>query len=288
MCCSAILKTALVYISSYMLLLLLLLFAPLSAQADIFQWKDSKGNTHYSDQPHQGAKALQINPGYGFVQVKKVYDGDTILLSNGNKVRLLGINTPEVEGRYKLAEAGGEAAKKWLKNTLLNQKVRLEKDVEKHDKYSRLLAHIFTANKQHINLELVKNGLASVNIHPPNLKYSDELLQAQQQAEIAHLGIWNQREYAPKQFNEINRSNYKGWHRIKGRVKAITQTRKYIRLALSDSFSLKISKQSLDLFSDLDSYLDTQIEVRGWINKQKKRYTMFIRHPSQIINSHIP
>ena len=267
-----------------MFLFFLLLFSPFSTQADIFQWQDSKGNTHFSDQPHQGAKTLHIDPGYSFIQVKKVYDGDTILLVNGNKIRLLGINTPEVEGRYKSAsEAGGEAAKQWLKKSLLNQKVRVEIDVEKHDKYSRILAHVFTANKQHINLELVKNGLASVNIHPPNLKYTDELLAAQKHAEQTQLGIWSHQEYAPKHFSEINRSNYKGWHRIKGKIQAITQTRKYISLTLSESFSLKIRKTSLELFSDLDDYINAQIEVRGWINKQKKRYTIYIRHPSQIL-----
>lgn len=267
-----------------MLLFLLLLFSSFSVQADIFQWLDSKGNTHFSDQPHQGAKALHINPRYSFIQVKKVYDGDTILLTNGNKIRLLGINTPEVEGRYKSrSEAGGEAAKQWLKETLLKKKVRVEIDVEKHDKYSRILAHVFTADKQHINLELVKHGFASVNIHPPNLKYAADLLTAQKQAEQEQLGIWSHQEYAPRHFSEINRSNYKGWHRIKGKIQAISQTRKYIKLTLSESFSLKINKKSLDLFSDLNDFIDAKIEVRGWINKQKKRYTIYIRHPGQIV-----
>ena len=265
-------------------LILLLLFFPFSVQADIFQWQDSKGNTHYSDQPHQGAKTLKIEPGYSFTQVKKVYDGDTILLANGNKIRLLGINTPEIEGRYKsVSEAGGEAAKQWLKKTILKQKVRVEIDVEKHDKYSRILAHVFTADKQHINLELVKNGYASVNIHPPNLKYTAELLAAQKKAEQTQLGIWSHTEYSPKHFSTINRSNYKGWHRIKGKVQSISQTRKYISLTLSDAFSLKINKKSLELFSDLGDFIDAEIEVRGWINKQKKRYTIYIRHPSQIV-----
>lgn len=201
------------------LLLLILVLSPLSAQADIFQWVDKNGNKHFSDIPHQGAKKLQINSGHSYYQVKKVYDGDTVLLSNGNKVRFLGINTPEVEGRHKSAQAGGEEAKRWLQKTLKNKKIRLEKDVEKQDKYNRLLAHLFTKDKQHINLELVKRGLATVNIHPPNLKYTNELIKAQQQAEQNKLGVWQRKEYTPKQVNKLNRSNYKGWQRIKGEIK---------------------------------------------------------------------
>lgn len=265
-----------------MILLLLLLTISFSSQADVFQWKDSNGNTHFSDQAHKGSKKLHIEKSHSFIKVKKVYDGDTILLSNGNKIRFLGINTPEVEGRNKSAESGGEEAKRWLKKELLNKKVRIERDVERHDKYSRVLAHVFTEDKVHLNLELVKQGLASVNIHPPNLKYTDELIIAQQQAEQEQLGIWRYPENTPKQPSDLNRSNYKGWQRIKANIKNIMETRKYIKLVVSDFFSIKIHKQSLHLFPDLEEYIEKTIEVRGWINKRKKQYVMFIRHPSQI------
>ncbi|MCK5831175.1 MAG: thermonuclease family protein [Methylococcales bacterium] len=263
-------------------LLLILILTPLSVQAEVFQWTDNNGNKHYSDTPHQGATKLHFNTGYSYYQVKKVYDGDTILLSNGNKIRFLGMNTPEVENRHKSAQAGGEEAKLWLQKALKNKKVRLEKDIEKHDKYNRLLAHLFTKDKQHINLELIKRGLATVNIHPPNLKYSNDLIKAQQHAEQNKLGVWQRKEYIPKQTSKLNRSNYKGWQRIKGEVTIIRYTRKYIYLKFSESFSLKISQQTIDLFPDLNSYIGKQIEARGWINKQKKKYIMFIRHPSQI------
>lgn len=267
-----------------MFLLFFFLLLPFSAQADIYQWVDEKGNKHYSDIPYQGAKKLQIDSGSSYYQIKKIYDGDTVLLSNGSKVRFLGVNTPEVEGRRKSAQAGGEEAKRWLKEILKNKKVRLEKDVEKKDKYNRTLAHLFTKDKLHINLELVKRGLANVNIHPPNLKYTADLMQAQQQAEKNKLGVWNRQEYSPKLADQLNRSNYKGWQRIKGEIQTIRQTRKYAYLKLTESFSLKISLQSLDLFPDLNSYSGRQVEVRGWINKSKKKYMMFIRHPSQIKN----
>lgn len=271
-----------------MLCLIFLLFSvSFSVQAEIYQWSDTKGNKHFSDRPYQDAQTLHISPGYTYHYVKKVYDGDTILLANGKKVRLLGINTPEVEGRNKTAQAGGEQAKRWLQKKLQNKKVRLLKDVEKNDKYGRLLAHIFTEDKQHINLELVEKGLASVNIHPPNLKYTDQLLKAELLAEQQRLGIWNYKEYQPKQANQIKQARFQGWQRVVGQIINIRHSRKYSYLNFSDTFGLKIERRSSDLFPELESYVGKKLEARGWINKHKNRYSMFIRHPSQlkVINS---
>jgi len=252
------------------------------AQAEVFQWVDDRGEYHFSDKPHQGAKKFQLDAAYSYYRVKKVYDGDTILLSSGIKVRFLGINTPEVEGRNKSAQAGGEIAKKWLQAKLKNTKVRLEKDVEKKDKYGRTLAHIFTEDKQHINLQLVEQGLASVNIYPPNLKYVDVLIKAEYKAELSQLGIWQYQEYKTKQAKDIVRGDFKGWQRVVGKIKNIHQTRKNSYLVFSDSFSLQIKNKALKLFPKLKSYTGKKVEVRGWISKRKKHYSMFVRHPSAI------
>lgn len=263
--------------------LLLLFLLPLSVNADVFRWTDELGKIHFSDQSHAGAKTLPIDSGYSYHTIKKIYDGDTLLLSNGSKVRFLGINTPEVESRYKTAQAGGEEAKHWLKKTLTHQKIRLEYDAEKQDKYHRLLAHIFTEDKQHINLMLVKKGLATVAIHPPNLKYTEDLLAAQHDAEKNKRGIWGRNEYQPKQATDLNKSNYKGWQRIEGVVKSIHKARKYNHLQLSDTFSIKISQQLISK-DDFDQYLGQKIEARGWINKKKNTYSLFVRHMSQVIH----
>ena len=88
-------------------LLILLLCLPAWVEAEIYQWQDAKGNEHFSDRFHLDAKTVKIKPGYGFYSVKTVYDGDTVALEDGRKIRLLGINTPEVQHKNKLADAGG-------------------------------------------------------------------------------------------------------------------------------------------------------------------------------------
>jgi len=250
--------------------------------AEVFQWVDNQGRRHYSDRPHQNADILTINPGYSYQKVRKVYDGDTVLLMNGQKVRFLGINTPEVAHRDKEADAGGEEAKKWLIRKLKNKRIRLERDVEKKDKYGRLLAYVITEDGIHLNLELVKEGLATANIYPPNLKYVDEFLAAQDRAENARRGLWAYQQYASQPFTQLQQGNLRGWKRVTGVIKNIKQTRRNIYLQFDDNFSIKIKRWAMDLFPELEQYRGKKVEVRGWLHKSKGKITMLVRHPGSI------
>lgn len=259
-----------------------LIVPPALADVDVFEWVDQQGRHHYSDRSQAEAKVLKVAPSASYYVVEKVFDGDTILLSDGQKVRFLGINTPEVAGRNKSAEAGGSQAKDWLRQQLEGRKVRLEADVEKQDKYQRTLAYVFTEDKRHMNLELVKQGLAAVNIYPPNLKYVEALLAAQQHAESAGLGIWSRPEYAPQSFDALDDENYHGWKRIVGSIRALKQTRKYSYLQFSDKVSVRIENDRLSLFPALQNYVGKTLEARGWVGKSAGRFVVQIRHPGEL------
>jgi micrococcal nuclease len=253
--------------------------------AEIYQWKDATGSAHFSDRYRPDAKTLTIKPGYRFYIVKKVFDGDTLELEDGRKIRLLGINTPEVQHREKLADAGGEEARIWLQNKLQHKKVRLEFDFEKTDKYGRTLAHLFNENKEHINLSLVRKGLASISIYPPNLLYVNELLAAENKAEQELSGIWQRPEYAVVPVAGIAERRHTGWSRVTGKVDTIRNTPKSVYLVFSSQFEARIERKWLSLFPDVNCYLGKTIELRGWINKHKDQYSIFIRHPSAIKQS---
>lgn len=268
-------------------LLVLLLALPLWSSADIYQWQDATGKAHFSDRPYpaeQQAKKLDIKPGYDFFGVKTVYDGDTIVLEDGRKIRLLGINTPEVQHHDKVADAGGDDAKRWLQNKLQNSRVRLELSTEKNDKYGRILAHLFTDKKDHINLQLVAAGLAAVSIYPQNLLYVPELVQAEDQAEKAGLGIWGQSQYQPIAVADLTEAGHPGWTRIVGKVTNVQTSRKsvYMEFSGTSHFQARIEKQWLPLYPDVNGYKGKTVEVRGWLNKNQGKLSMLIRHPSAI------
>ena len=119
-----------------------------------------------------------------------VYDGDTILLQNGIKVRYLGIDTPEIDHENGNDEPFSRDARD-LNRELVNLKsVTLEYDRQTKDAYKRTLAYVFIEGGEMVNALMVKRGFACVVSHRPNLRYRSYLIHIQRQAIQERLGIW--------------------------------------------------------------------------------------------------
>ena len=130
------------------------------------------------------------------VRVKQVYDGDTILLEDGRKVRYLGINTPEFQEPFYLK------AKRFNESLVLEKEIRLEFDQEKTDSYNRVLAYAY-AGDQMVNVRLVGEGLAHLFFIGSNRKHNALLLQSQASAKQRKVGLWSTRA-RPKDFKIAN------------------------------------------------------------------------------------
>jgi micrococcal nuclease len=134
------------------------------------------------------------------IQVQRVIDGDTIELSSGERVRYIGIDTPEmrrkVGGRW--IEVGEPYAKEAyeLNRELVEGKwIRLELDIEDYDRHGRLLAYVYTKNDSTgsmklVNAEILKAGLARVMLRPPNIRYADLFHAMQHEAQVKKRGMW--------------------------------------------------------------------------------------------------
>ena len=118
--------------------------------------------------------------------VTRVTDGDTIVIGTGQRVRYIGIDTPEV---YPEREAYGMEA--WQANRQLveGKKVRLERDVSETDKYGRLLRYVYVDDTL-VNAELVRLGLAVARAYPPDTRYQGLLAQLEEAARQAGRGMW--------------------------------------------------------------------------------------------------
>ncbi|MDP3947795.1 MAG: thermonuclease family protein [bacterium] len=124
------------------------------------------------------------------VSVVRVIDGDTIEIEGGERVRYIGIDTPEtVDPREPVQCFGVEASDK-NKELVYGVKVRLTKDVTEKDKYGRLLRYVWVGDTL-INLELVKQGFAYSYSYPPDVKYQDLFVKAQAEAREAKRGLWS-------------------------------------------------------------------------------------------------
>ncbi len=119
-------------------------------------------------------------------RVKQVYDGDTVLLEDGRRVRYLGINAPEFREPFYLK------AKRLNESLVLGREIRLESDVERADAFDRLLAYVYVTN-QMVNAELVRQGLAHAFFVGPGRKHNALFLRLQNEARQRRLGIWSVR-----------------------------------------------------------------------------------------------
>lgn len=129
--------------------------------------------------------------------VSRVVDGDTIELSDGSKVRFIGVNTPESTTR---TEPYGKEASDYTKSQLTGKTIYLEKDVSETDQYSRLLRYIWLDIPKEItdaeirakmyNANLLLNGYAEQSTYAPDVKYAEYFKNYAAEARNASKGLW--------------------------------------------------------------------------------------------------
>lgn len=126
-------------------------------------------------------------------RVIRVVDGDTIVLNYGSKqekLRLIGINTPEIRHPTKGQERFGREASAYSKKLLGNRDVKVNFDVQKKDRYGRLLGYVYLEDGTFVNAHLVEQGYAQVMTISPNVKYADYFRQLQRKARSEKKGLW--------------------------------------------------------------------------------------------------
>lgn len=145
------------------------------------------------------------NYNYEDILVSRVVDGDTLVLENGQRVRLIGIDTPEVhmsEKLYSQAQRSktdiqtimnmGKRASQFTRSLVEGKRVRIEFDAEKYDKYGRLLCYVYLKDGTFVNAEIVRQGYASLLTIPPNVKYADLFRALYQEARENNRGLWKE------------------------------------------------------------------------------------------------
>lgn len=175
---------------------LLLLFFSLvfgSSSSDTAKNKESSALQEQSkvesatDQPE--VEKGEKQPPQDLIKVKRVVDGDTIELETGEKVRYIGIDTPETVDPNTPVQCYGKEANERNKNLVEGKEVLLEKDFSEKDQYGRLLRYVWVGDLL-VNDYLVREGYAYASSFPPDVKYQDRFTQAQQEARQAKRGLW--------------------------------------------------------------------------------------------------
>jgi micrococcal nuclease len=123
------------------------------------------------------------------VVVGRVIDGDTIELTDGRRVRYIGVDSPETVDPRRPVSCFGKEASAENSRLVAGKTVQLERDVSDADKYQRLLRYVYV-DGVFINEYLVQHGFARVATYPPDVKYTELFVKAEQTARQENLGLW--------------------------------------------------------------------------------------------------
>jgi micrococcal nuclease len=139
------------------------------------------------------ANGTSILPGQGETEtgrVTRIVDGDTIVVGQ-EKVRLIGVDTPETKKPGTPVQCFGKAATAETTRLVEGRRVRLELDAEERDRYGRLLAYVYREpDGLFVNAELVRRGFATSLTIPPNVRHADRFVDLQRTARSKDRGLW--------------------------------------------------------------------------------------------------
>jgi len=239
---------------------------------------------------------------YESAKVEHVFDGDTLKLEDGRKVRLIGIDTPEVFSRkYVIPDnikARGEQSKRALRGLLDSAKNRISLSYEKErfDRYGRTLAHVYLPDGQNLQAWLIYHGHALAFTTPPNDQMTQCYRRLEHLAQSKKLGIWQLDSYQLKSVNQLT-ENATGFHRLRGEVSKLLKTDKRLVIILDGQVEINIYTSDLHNFNlyRIQQLQGKTIEVRGWLkrkrtsrnmrptfNKNAAQYRMTLRHEDSL------
>lgn len=217
------------------------------------------------------------------VTVAKVFDGDTVQLTDGRHLRFIAINTPERGRDNRPAEPLADTAKYRLESLLAADKsLLLRFDQEKKDRHGRLLAHPYLHDGRNLSQTILQAGLGFHITVPPNLLFLDCYQQAEQEARQQQRGLWQQPYYQPQQASQLP-PTATGFRRITGTVSRIGESRAAYWLNLGNNFALRLPKSELHYFPFAPvSLMGKTLTVRGWVYLRRDELRMNLRHPASI------
>ncbi|MDD3651960.1 thermonuclease family protein [Immundisolibacter sp.] len=211
------------------------------------------------------------------------YDGDTLRLADGRRVRLLGIDAPEMNYHKGAPQPlAGRALDRLRTLAPTGGPLRLAYDRQTHDRYGRDLAHTFRPDGINVEETLLREGLAVTFIMPPNTSLADCLLAAERQARLARRGLWALPAYNPLPAVRVPADG--NYHVLRGRVTSARRRGDWVLLKVDQRVQLRIARADWSAFEPADhrAWRGRTVIARGKIQSRNGRPQLRVWHPSQI------
>ena len=211
------------------------------------------------------------------------YDGDTLRLTDDRRLRLLGIDTPEMNHRNGRPQPLAERA--WRRTQTLLPRggpVRLAQDRQARDRYGRLLAHAYRPDGVSVQETLLQEGLAVLFILPPNVAQADCLQAAERQARLARRGVWGLPAYAPQAASRVVADG--SYRQVRGRVTSAMRRGDWVLLKLDRRVQVRIAGSHWKRFVPADhlAWRGQTVIARGKMQSRSGVPQLRLWHPAQI------
>lgn len=200
--------------------------------------------------------------------VARVIDADTLELMDGRRIRLIGIDAPELGYRGQQDEPFAREGKRALEQKLasVGNRIWVQLGQEPKDRYDRLLADLFFPDESSVQGWLLEQGWAMQVFIAPNLEYADCLQPMEQIAQQAQRGIWSLTEYSPGIRSTQVPQDVKGAVIVLGEVQRVGSSRTNLWLNLDGGVAIQVPRASLDQFTQpIKDLHGKTVRVRGWI-----------------------
>jgi endonuclease YncB( thermonuclease family) len=223
------------------------------------------------------------------IGVRHVHDGDTIELSDHRRVRLIGIDAPELARDGHPAQPFGIASRDYLRRLMREHgnRIGLVFDTVTKDKYGRTLAYLFFDNGDSVEADMIDAGLAVAYTTPPDDLFGACYREHEARARQAGIKIWGHPKYRDQAISTLP-ARSTGFHIIHGRVLHSSDSRRGIWLDIEGGLAIQIKPGDVGNFKPgwLTSLTGKTIRVRGWLHPKSRpgenRFYLQLRHPDNI------
>ncbi|HWP94577.1 MAG TPA: thermonuclease family protein [Gammaproteobacteria bacterium] len=217
-------------------------------------------------------------------EVRTVLDGDTLVLAQNWRLRLIGINAPELAHGGRASEHWSDEARAALASLLpQGTAVRYTLGAEPADRYGRLLGYVWRAQDGlNVHAALVRQGFAVRVALPPNLALDPCLATAEAEARAAGRGLW--RPPGPWLPAAAFPPERRGFVMLEGHISARKERRAGLILMLDDRLELFLPAAARGAFRELESLLvpGTRLRVRGWVGSHRGQPSLRLEHPAML------
>jgi micrococcal nuclease len=219
------------------------------------------------------------------VSISRVTDGDTVVLSDGRRVRLIGINTLELNSALAQDKHWALAAKTELEKQIQTKRVSLVPGIEEFDRHGRTLAHLRLADGSSAAETLISKGLGlSVSVGL-NQRCAHQYEQTERLARHARLGIWQKPGNWLNSGKKLTGSE-RGFQLVTSTVVKIKELKNHTSLELQNGLRVTLNKQFFaspnNTSIQAKNLRGRRIEVRGWLGKKSGKQILTLSHPTNL------